>query len=49
MSDWKRTAYAYARWDSLSAYLYDGHLHIDNNLVEIAIRSLHWDEKITSS
>ena len=25
-------AYAYARWDALSAYLYDGNLFIDNNL-----------------
>lgn len=30
--------YAYARWDALSAYLYDGNLMIDNNLVENAIR-----------
>ena len=34
----KAMAYAYARWDGLSAYLYDGNLHIDNNLVENAIR-----------
>jgi len=34
----KAMAYAYARWDALSAYLYDGGLHIDNNLVENAIR-----------
>jgi transposase len=34
----KAMAYAYARWDSLSAYLYDGNLLIDNNLVENAIR-----------
>jgi len=34
----KAMAYAYARWDALSAYLYDGSLHIDNNLVENAIR-----------
>jgi transposase len=34
----KAMAYAYARWDALSAYLYDGHLQIDNNLVENAIR-----------
>ncbi len=31
-------AYAYARWDALSAYLYDGHLLIDNNQIENAIR-----------
>ena len=31
-------AYAYSRWDALSAYLYDGNLQIDNNLVENAIR-----------
>ncbi len=34
----KAMAYAYARWDALSAYLYDGHLEIDNNLVENTIR-----------
>lgn len=34
----KAMAYAYARWDALSAYLYDGALQIDNNLVENAIR-----------
>src|SRR5690606_8393394 len=28
----KAMAYAYARWDALSAYLYDGNLHIDSNL-----------------
>lgn len=31
-------AYTYARWDALSAYLNDGNLLIDNNLVENAIR-----------
>ena len=36
----KAMAYAYARWDALSAYLYDGNLQIDNNLVENAIRPL---------
>jgi transposase len=30
--------YAIERWDALSAYLYDGILEIDNNLVENAIR-----------
>lgn len=30
--------YSIARWDALSAYLYDGILEIDNNLVENAIR-----------
>lgn len=30
--------YTIARWDNLSTYLYDGHLEIDNNLVENAIR-----------
>lgn len=34
----KAMAYAYARWDALSAYLHDGNLQIDNNLVENAIR-----------
>lgn len=36
----KAMAYAYARWDALSAYLYDGSLQIDNNLVENAIRPI---------
>jgi transposase len=36
----KAKAYAYARWDALSAYLYDGNLQIDNNLVENAIRPI---------
>lgn len=34
----KAMAYAYARWDALSAYLYDGSLQIDNNQVENSIR-----------
>src|SRR5690554_5661927 len=34
----KAMAYTYARWDGLSAYLYDGKLQIDNNMVENAIR-----------
>jgi len=34
----KAMTYAYARWDALSAYLNDGNLQIDNNLVENAIR-----------
>lgn len=34
----KAMTYAYARWDALSAYLYDGNLQIDNNLIENAIR-----------
>lgn len=34
----KAMAYAYARWDALSAYLNDGNLQIDNNLIENAIR-----------
>ncbi len=33
-------AYAYARWDALSAYMHDGNLQIDNNLVENAIRPI---------
>ncbi|QEM05028.1 IS66 family transposase [Mucilaginibacter rubeus] len=36
----KAMAYAYARWDALSAYLYDGSLRIDNNPVENAIRPI---------
>ncbi|TXK20936.1 IS66 family transposase, partial [Pontibacter qinzhouensis] len=34
----KAMSYSIARWDALSAYLYDGELQIDNNLVENAIR-----------
>jgi transposase len=34
----KAMAYAYATWDALSAYLYDGNLQIDNKLIENAIR-----------
>ncbi|QNL49815.1 IS66 family transposase [Olivibacter sp. SDN3] len=34
----KAMAYAHARWDALSAYLNDGNLQIDNNLIENAIR-----------
>jgi len=30
--------YTITRWDNLLTYLYDGHLEIDNNLVENAIR-----------
>lgn len=34
----KAMSYCLNRWDNLSAYLYDGLLEIDNNLVENAIR-----------
>lgn len=34
----KAFAYSLNRWDELSAYLYDGILEIDNNLVENVIR-----------
>lgn len=34
----KAMAYAYARWDALSADMHDGNLRIDNNLVENTIR-----------
>ena len=34
----KAMAYCLARWDNLIAYLHDGALEIDNNLVENAIR-----------
>ena len=34
----KALQYTIPRWDNLLAYLYDGHLEIDNNLVENAIR-----------
>lgn len=34
----KAMKYSMERWDALSAYLYDGILEIDNNLVENAIR-----------
>ena len=36
----KAMQYSYARWDALSAYLYDGKLLIDNNQIENAIRPL---------
>jgi len=36
----KAMAYAMARWDALSAYLYDGNLQIDNNLCENALRPI---------
>ena len=36
----KAITYTVDRWDKLSAYLYDGSLEIDNNLVENAIRPL---------
>ena len=38
-------AYAYARWDALSAYLYDGNLKIDNNPVENALRPISLGRK----
>lgn len=41
----KAMAYAYARWDALSAYLYEGNLLIDNNLVENAIRPVAFGRK----
>ena len=41
----KAMTYAYARWDALSAYLYDGSLQIDNNLVENAIRPVSLGRK----
>lgn len=36
----KAMNYSIQRWDALSAYLYDGILEIDNNLIENAIRPL---------
>lgn len=36
----KAMQYSYGRWDSLSAYLYDGNLLIDNNQIENSIRQL---------
>lgn len=45
----KAMACAYARWDALSAYLYDGSLHIDNNLGENAIRLIALGKKTTYS
>lgn len=36
----KAMYYSLDRWDKLSAYLYDGTLEIDNNLIENAIRPL---------
>jgi len=37
--------YSYARWDALSAYLYDGNLLIDNNQIENSIRALDLGRK----
>lgn len=34
----KAMIYSYKRWDNLSAYLNDGQLEIDNNLIENQIR-----------
>jgi len=36
----KAMAYAMGRWDALSAYLYDGHLQIDNNQCENVLRPI---------
>ena len=36
----KAMRYAMERWDKLSAYLQDGHLHMDNNAIENAIRPI---------
>ncbi|WP_345271181.1 IS66 family transposase [Nibrella viscosa] len=36
----KAISYSMARWDGLCAYLQDGHLELDNNLVENAIRPI---------
>lgn len=36
----KAMYYSQQRWDSLNAYLYDGMLQIDNNLVENALRPI---------
>ncbi len=36
----KAMGYSLSRWDNLSAYLYDGILEIDNNLIENAIRPI---------
>ena len=33
-------AYAYVRWDALSAFLNDGSLLIDNNQIENAVKSV---------
>ncbi|MFC3559785.1 IS66 family transposase [Pedobacter jamesrossensis] len=41
----KAMAYAYARWDALSTYLYDGALQIDNNLCENALRPISLGRK----
>jgi transposase len=39
--------YTIPRWDNLLVYLYDGHLEIDNNLVENAIRPNALEERTT--
>src|SRR5690606_11085916 len=41
----KAMAYAMARWDALSAYLYDGNLQIDTNQCENALRPISLGRK----
>lgn len=41
----KAMAYAMARWDALSAYLYDGNLQIDTNQCENALRAISLGRK----
>lgn len=36
----KAAAYTLNRWEKLNAFLYDGMLEIDNNLIENALRSI---------
>lgn len=41
----KAIAYSVSRWDSLCAYLYDGKLFIDNNLIENKVRPVALSRK----
>jgi len=43
----KALIYSISRWDNLMAYLKDGYLDIDNNLVENAIRPNAWQKKLS--
>ena len=44
----KALIYSVSRWDNLMNYLSDGHLEIDNNLVENAIRPTALEKRIIS-
>ncbi|MBU3699172.1 MAG: transposase [Candidatus Kapabacteria bacterium] len=45
----KTMKYCVRLWDELMAYLHNGHLEIDNNLMENAIRPVAKDRKSSLS